>query len=282
MNDLISYIQNYLRTPSKSVATRTGGVPSVPGRSLQAASGPPIIDGEWSEVPKGLSNGGKVYKPGTGIQRTYGEFSEVPKALAGPAGKKALSTLAARAGGGSMLEAMLGPFGGLIAAGDGRPDNSSSDMQGLTDAYKAARTHSSVPAGEVTSAPLPPVGVPRAGEPGAPSVPISQSNYTPPPAAAPELPWWASGDMTKMFPGASQAPAAAPQAAPVPMPRARPAQASAPQAPAQESQPDTSFFMRNAMMMRDPASGELIDPQGAASVRGPDLISKMMTYLHNK
>jgi hypothetical protein len=61
------------------------------------------------------------------------------------------------------------------------------------------------------------------------------------------------------------------------MPQARPAEA-----PQAQSQPDTSFFMRNAMMMRDPASGELIDPSGAASVRGPDLISKMMTYLHNK
>ena len=64
-------------------------------------------------------------------------------------------------------------------------------------------------------------------------------------------------------------------AAGVPLPRARPEEAPQPQ-------PDTSFFMRNALMMRDPATGDFIDPQGAASVRGPDLISKMMGYLHNK
>lgn len=92
--------------------------------------------------------------------------------------------------------------------------------------------------------------------------------------------------------------------APVPMPQARPAGA-APQvnpdgsiagalgptsvggAPlvgqaAPQAQPDTSFFMRNALMQRDPITGALIDPSGAASVSGPDLIQKMMAYLHNK
>jgi hypothetical protein len=62
-------------------------------------------------------------------------------------------------------------------------------------------------------------------------------------------------------------------AGPVPMPQARPAEAP---------QDDTGFFMRNALMMQDPAGGGFIDPEGAASVRGPDLISKMMGYLHNK
>jgi hypothetical protein len=43
------------------------------------------------------------------------------------------------------------------------------------------------------------------------------------------------------------------------------------------------FFARNAAMMRDPTTGEFIDPAAAAqAVRGPDLINKMMTYLHNK
>ncbi|MHC2284428.1 hypothetical protein ACVIJW_000298 [Bradyrhizobium barranii subsp. barranii] len=96
----------------------------------------------------------------------------------------------------------------------------------------------------------------------------------------------------------------APQAATVPMSQARPAGA-APQvnpdgsiagalgptsvggAPlvgqaAPQAQPDTSFFMRNALMQRDPVTGALIDPSGAASVSGPDLIQKMMAYLHNK
>jgi hypothetical protein len=103
---------------------------------------------------------------------------------------------------------------------------------------------------------------------------------TPASPSAPKLPWWASGDIAKMFPGGTDpqtTATAAPDPAPagVPMPLSRPAEASA-------SQPDTSWFMRNAMMMRDPATGELIDPQGAASVRGPDLISKMMGYLHQK
>ncbi|WP_456723053.1 hypothetical protein [Bradyrhizobium sp. USDA 4350] len=61
----------------------------------------------------------------------------------------------------------------------------------------------------------------------------------------------------------------------MPMPQPRPAEAP-------QAQPDTSFFMRNALMMQDPNGGGYIDPQGAASVRGPDLINKMMTYLHNK
>jgi len=101
----------------------------------------------------------------------------------------------------------------------------------------------------------------------------------------------------------ASAPQAAPQAPSVPMPMPRPA--SAPQAPApsinpngsisgavgptsvggaplQPQQPDTSFFMRNALMMHDPSTGQLIDPQGASTVRGPDLINKMLTYLHNK
>jgi hypothetical protein len=75
---------------------------------------------------------------------------------------------------------------------------------------------------------------------------------------------------------ASYYPTRAPQRTPMPM--ARPAEATqAPQAP-----PDTSFFMRNALMMQDPNGGGFIDPTGAASVSGPDLIQKMMGYLHNK
>jgi hypothetical protein len=100
----------------------------------------------------------------------------------------------------------------------------------------------------------------------------------------PQLPWWATGDMTKMFPGAAQpapVPAqapptvAAPSAPGIPMPAPRPTEAPQPA-------PDTSFFMRNALSMRDPSTGELIDPSGASSVRGPDLISKMLGYLHSK
>lgn len=59
------------------------------------------------------------------------------------------------------------------------------------------------------------------------------------------------------------------------MPTARPTEAP-------QETPDTSFFMRNALMMQDPNGGGFIDPTGAASVSGPDLIKKMMGYLHNK
>jgi hypothetical protein len=59
------------------------------------------------------------------------------------------------------------------------------------------------------------------------------------------------------------------------MPQARPAEAP-------QALPDTGFFMRNALQMQDPNGGGYIDPTGAASVRGPDLIAKMMSYLHNK
>jgi hypothetical protein len=61
----------------------------------------------------------------------------------------------------------------------------------------------------------------------------------------------------------------------VPTPQARPAEAPQPE-------PDTSFFMRNALMQRDPNGGDFIDPMGAQRVRGPDLIDKMMNYLHAK
>jgi hypothetical protein len=44
-----------------------------------------------------------------------------------------------------------------------------------------------------------------------------------------------------------------------------------------------SFWQRNAALMRDPGTGAFIDPTGAAkAVRGPDLINKMMAYLHDK
>jgi hypothetical protein len=128
---------------------------------------------------------------------------------------------------------------------------------------------------------------PRMGQHGGPAPapaapPVQPLDDAPQRGNAPaQLPWWASGDMTKMFPGAAPqaAPAAqtaAPQSTPqVPMPQARPAEAP-------QAEPDTSFFMRNVLSMRDPSTGEMIDPSGAASVKGPDLISKMMTYLHNK
>jgi hypothetical protein len=63
----------------------------------------------------------------------------------------------------------------------------------------------------------------------------------------------------------------------VPMPVAR----NTTQAP--QSQPEMSFFQRNAAMMRDPATGMLIDPSGAAAAGDQgSIIKKMLGYLHNK
>lgn len=128
---------------------------------------------------------------------------------------------------------------------------------------------------DVSAMPLPPqLSI------GGPSPPISSDNSAPP--AAPQAPYTypAVDPMADhAFMGIPGVPL--PRARPtlpnpqVPLPQARPAEAPQPE-------PDTSFFMRNAMMMRDPTSGDFIDPTGAASVRGPDLINKMMGYLHNK
>jgi hypothetical protein len=45
------------------------------------------------------------------------------------------------------------------------------------------------------------------------------------------------------------------------------------------------FFQRNAAMMRDPVTGQLIDPQGAARAQQQDqggLIQRMLGYLGSK
>lgn len=44
------------------------------------------------------------------------------------------------------------------------------------------------------------------------------------------------------------------------------------------------FTSRNTAMMRDPVTGDFIDPQAAksADANGPDLIKKFMNYLHSK
>lgn len=169
-----------------------------------------------------------------------------------------------------LLRYLLGPEAAMLTMGDGRPDNSASDIQALQKAYAQARAQKQAAAQGSLGTPMPPVQA---------MDDAPQRGVTPA-----QLPWWVNGQSpapSQGFPQArpQQTPVAqtpAPQSAPVvPVPQARPA--SAPQA-----QPDTSFFMRNAMMMRDPSSGQLIDPQGASQVRGPDLINKMMSYLHNK
>jgi hypothetical protein len=114
-----------------------------------------------------------------------------------------------------------------------------------------------------------------------PAVPMSapssfggpQSLFSPP--TFPQTQGPMPSAMQAAAPQAAPVPSAPPAQAGVPMPQPRPAEAP-------QAQPETSFFMRNALMQHDPITGQLIDPAGAASVSGPDLISKMMAYLHNK
>lgn len=112
--------------------------------------------------------------------------------------------------------------------------------------------------------------------------PSPAPSATPAAPSAPQLPSWVDGRSFGAGIPTPPAPQASPptQPASVPMPQARPAEADASQ-PAPT--PDMGFFARNAAMMRDPGTGAFIDPMGAAqAVRGPDLINKMMAYLHNK
>lgn len=142
---------------------------------------------------------------------------------------------------------------------------------------------------EVNAKPMSPQG---------PSVPISQSNYGTPPnySASPkpaakfdpndaflrgnessplDVMNWPYGPYGK--PSNPPSPVVSRDAV-VPTPTPQPRPTEAPQA-----EPDLSFWQRNAALMRDPGTGAFIDPTGAAkAVRGPDLINKMMAYLHDK
>lgn len=171
-------------------------------------------------------------------------------------------------GPGTATSLMGGPLGWLMLAADKGGMPTAQILNNHTVAGSAAP-----PAAPAAQPSAPSVNVPALGGlglfPGAPSQPNTAMNTAQSYMAHPQ----ATAPVT--------APAPAPQAAPPqqiaspPMPQARPA--GAPQA-----QPDTGFFMRNALMMQDPNGGGYIDPQGAASVRGPDLIKKMTAYLHNK
>lgn len=127
---------------------------------------------------------------------------------------------------------------------------------------------------------------PSPAAPSAPAAPMANpANWGVSPGAMSAAPGSSWVDSTKpptnlMPPAPAAAPAPAPQAPQAPpMPQAPQAQAPAPQ------QPDMGFFARNAAMMRDPGTGQFIDPAGAAqaqATRGPDLINKMMALLHDK
>lgn len=139
--------------------------------------------------------------------------------------------------------------------------------------FPSAAPASSSWADSVTKAPLPQgaLSAPQASPP-------TQSAAPPPPQAGPAL-----------------APQAPPQQAPQINPNGSIAGAAGPTsvggAPlvaqnAPTPQPDMSFFQRNAAMMRDPMTGQFIDPTNAAQaqsqIRGPDLINKMLALLHDK
>lgn len=68
-----------------------------------------------------------------------------------------------------------------------------------------------------------------------------------------------------------------PVGASVQMPQPRPAAAPQPD-------PAMSFWQRNAAMMRDPSTGDFLDPASAkrADATGPDLVQKFMNYFHDK
>jgi hypothetical protein len=81
---------------------------------------------------------------------------------------------------------------------------------------------------------------------------------------------WPYGPVGAPSQAQASAPAPAPQApAPVPMPAPRPAAAA--QAPA--SNPFADFFARNTAMMKDPVTGEFIDPQAAAKYGGSGILN---------
>ena len=230
--DLISYLMKYLQGQGTSVVPRPSGSVAVPGRSGVPYQ-PNIIDGEWSEVPKMLS---------------------------GPAGalaRRGVSSLASSAGLPAVAEATGGPMAALIAAGDGRPNNSLSDIQALTQELakaRAARLANASPSGQVTSQPMPPVSspvaplsvhpnsligrimggaaaqppAPSAAGPTPPSGPLSGDEpdaagptpqATPSPPGASTIPWWANATGANFGGGGGG----------VPMPQPRP-QIAPPQA----------------------------------------------------
>lgn len=140
------------------------------------------------------------------------------------------------------------------------------------------------PQGAVSSAPIPDAMTPAdqvANRFGASTMnPVAaRFGQFQPPSSGDGLPGWLTGANLAMghssgFPQPQQAMAQAPPSMPMPQPRP----AAAPQA-----QPEMGFFQRNAAMMRDPVTGMLIDPQGAAAAGDQgSIIKKMLGYLHNK
>lgn len=208
---------------------------------------------------------------------------------------------------------------GTIAGGEALNNmGSTSDLPGLAQEYAKARAERlAKQQGSLASAA--PVPYPTIGGPMVPQAPQAASPWTDwRPGGVPRQ---ISMSMPPSSPGAPAAPAAPsvpmPMARPPQAPQASPMASFAQVHPHQnlfnrvsstlQGNPDPSsligriahtfqgmgqpsadsnapgFFQRNAAMMRDPSSGSLIDPAAAAQApRGPDLINKMMGYLHAK
>jgi hypothetical protein len=206
-----------------------------------------------------------------------------------------------------ILRLLFGPELGMMM-GDGRPDNSITDMKALTEAYrKAKEAKRGMPPVQgldlVPGAPKPQAASPfgpnttHADMFGRPWMPPKAPTSPPPSAPDFESMQWPQGPVgapvsqpTQPMPPVQGLDL--PGAPHVPMPMARPQMPVAPQAqaavpmpaprPASAPSGGMGFFQRNAAMMRDPSSGDFIDPGAAAqaNVSGPDLIQKFMNYLH--
>lgn len=237
MYNLIPWLPGYLQSGGTSV------VPS--GRGVQRY----IHDGEI-EPPARETNQKPAPRYGQTIEGELAGQGGAPNAIEGGFSpldfvkKRLLAVMQNRALGSLAGAPISGPMGAMIAAGDGRPDNSPGDMKALTDAYAAARTHSSVPVGQVTSSPLPPVA-------GAPVDPSTTD---------------IAGGMQGA--GSGQAPQPVPlprpRPMPVPMPQARPravAPQAAPQAAANPVANWLSWMQQNAASkpVRDPVTGMFLD-----------------------
>lgn len=298
------------------------GLPATSGRGLQRTYGqfsevPPELGGP-SQPRLGYIHNGEVQPP---PRETFGKPATrmgplIEGELAHGAERgvmgRVLGLLGGRGLAGTMAaggEAALGPMGAVIAAGDGRGSNSLSDMQGLTSAYKAARAeHPAIPAGTVTSAPLPPIPqgptpndqvANRFGgmQPPSPMTPNQQVadrfGQFQAPSSGGGLPGWLTGANLALGSGGFLQGAPAPRP---PQPQQPPAPAVNPNGSIAGAQGPTSvggaplqqpmgFFQRNAAMMRDPVTGQLIDPQGAARAQQQDqggLIQRMLGYLGSK
>lgn len=180
----------------------------------------------------------------------------------------------------------LGPLS-VATMGDGRPDNSSEDMTGLTGAYGAAREANRTPQGRINRGfnRFPVQFGPEAPPPYPMPEPVDMGTHAPP-SQAPVPPVLSNAGPSPLYNAQGPAgPMGAPQTPPspigapqsVPMPMARPAEA--PQAP-----PEMPWWQRNSAMMSDPNGGGFIDPEGAARAQasGPDVINKLLSYFHNK